>query len=223
MFHNRYIILSLLFHSVFILCLVSGYPSCGKDKPSQIIEVSIVNNITPEGMDRSEHGPLRWGKTFPATQPSRNISLEEVERERPVNDPDAELPRPETDRDSPDREGRAEYALSTDGGGHITGWTPHEIDRWKSAIQGIVQSCLHDPDENADPRLKATCLLMVNRTGELLKGQLIESSGNDLFDTLVQESLRKISHLPPPPAVMTAGAESIDVTLSFTFPLHDRN
>jgi hypothetical protein len=221
MSHKKYLTLSIFFHAVLVLILI--YSSYVKDSPMQVFEVSIVNSVSPVGMNDTGFSSIHQGKNTIVNKLIEDISLGEVEKEKPVQDPETDLPPSEINPGSPNREGHSEFMGEARGSGHIPRGTPYEIKRWRSSVQSLVESSIQNPVEKKNTCLQTTCLLMVSRTGELLKQQLIKSSGNHLFDNQVQVSLGKVSHLPPPPMVLIAGAESIDVTMTFTYPMDAKN
>jgi hypothetical protein len=214
MFHKKYLTLSIFLHAMFVLILLQAYSSSGRDMPLQVIEVSIVNGISSGGSDGMKSGSIRQARNAIVN----DISLSEVEKEKPVPVSDPDLLSSEINAPSTGRDGQTGFMEEAKGSGRFPKGAPYEINQWRSRVQGIVVSSMQKPVAKNAASLQTTCLLMVSRSGELLRQQLVKSSGNDLFDSQVKASLGKVGHLPPPPLVLIAGAESIDVMMSFTTP-----
>ena len=217
---KKYLILSILIHVMIILILVEVHSSSRKDDPLKVIEVTIVNNISPGGIDQKESRTDLQGKNIILSKPLENISFGDVEKEDTQQAPGSEFPPSEIDPESSNIGGLTKVMGEARDGVHVPRGVLYEINLWKSRVQRIVEERLQVPATNKKPdsSLQTIFQLMVSRTGELLQQQLLKSSGNDLFDNSVQASLGKVSHLPPPPRVLVAGAESIDVTMSFAYP-----
>ena len=114
-----------------------------------------------------------------------------VEKEEAQQVADLNAPPSEINSESPNCIGTTKIMGEVRDGAHIPRGVPYEINLWKSRVQGIVKAHLQTPVENksSDSSLQTTFLLMISRTGQLLQQQLLKSSGNDIFDNLVQASL----------------------------------
>jgi TonB family protein len=87
---------------------------------------------------------------------------------------------------------------------------------------GLISSQIHRNYDVSDTipaedriRLKAQVLLQIGRTGEVLRVQLLQSSGNDLFDNAVLTAARKAGPFAPPPDHLRAMLQKTGVRLEF--------
>jgi hypothetical protein len=61
---KKYLVLSLLFHTILILILVDAHSSSRKDDPLKVLEVSIVTNISQGNMDEMKFSFAHQGKNI---------------------------------------------------------------------------------------------------------------------------------------------------------------
>src|SRR5216684_1693977 len=87
---------------------------------------------------------------------------------------------------------------------------------------GLISSQIHRNYDISDTipaqeriRLKAQVLLLIGRSGEVLRIQLLQSSGNDLFDNAVLTAARKAGPFAPPPDHLRAMLQKTGVRLEF--------
>jgi TonB family protein len=205
-----FLIISFIIHSVLILALVIFQPNDGKIDISQIYEVSIITNIPSGGTS----GSFSQNK-LSLNQRSVPMSLEEVQKEQPIHDENAEM---SPDVSTPNTGSSPQIIGQTDGVSYIPGGgDPYEIALWKTRARSMIETLWKSLPEETKLKtsLHTTYLLMVSRTGEVLEKKLLVSSGNETFDQSILLALNKISRLPPPPLVLIAGDESVDVPMSF--------
>jgi TonB family protein len=205
-----FLIISFVIHSGLILALVILHTNDTRIDISQVYQVSIVTNI-PSG------GTIAHSSQNILSLNSRSVSmaLDEVPKEQPLPDENEDM----NPTVSPPQTGSSQQTVGqANGTGHIPGGgDPYEIALWKTRARSMVQTIWKSAPDDTKLKtpLHTTCLLMVSRTGEVLEKKLLVSSGNEDFDNSILLALGKISRFPPPPLVLIAGGESVDVPMSF--------
>ena len=87
---------------------------------------------------------------------------------------------------------------------------------------GLVSAQIHRNYDVSDTipdqervHLRAQVLLFIGRAGEVLRAQLVQSSGNELFDNAVLAAARKAGPFAPPPDHLRAMLRDTGVRLEF--------
>jgi TonB family protein len=229
----RYLVISSVFHLVFIFLLL-GVTWGGSGADSQAVyEVDIVAGgpspdavSGPSGVDRAP-----GARRFVYSGRGRTPTLGEVAKERPGREktPEVALPKDmrepqEQTQESPDAAGLIKVPQAghaeAGGPGGAAAVSSSETALWKTRVRGMVEALWRTPPEIEvmDVSLKTTYLLRVGRSGELLQKRLLVSSGNVPFDRSVLVALGRIKRFPAPPQALVGGGEWVDVTMSFTPP-----
>lgn len=202
-----------MLHAVLILTFIVIHPNDMAISTSQIYEVSLVTNVPLGGTVESRGDPFSQNKKF-----LRNIfehaSLDDVEKEQSLQDNNSAI----DNQSMSDAGSSPQFIGQTEGVSYIPGSAdPYEIALWKTRARSMVETLWKSLPEDTELKtsLQTTYLLMVSRTGEVLEKKLLVSSGNETFDQSILLALSKISRLPPPPLVLIAGDESVDVPMSF--------
>lgn len=206
-----FLIISLVIHSGLILALVVFHTNDSRIDISQVYEVSIVTNIPSSG-GTPDHN---LQNTLSLNSRSVSMTLDEVQKEQPIPDKNDNM----SSSVSPSDAGSLTPVLGqATGTGHIPGGgDPYEIALWKTRARSMVQTLWRSAPDDTKLKtpLQTTCILMISRTGEVLEKKLLVSSGNDDFDNSILLALSRISRFPPPPLVLIAGGESVDIPMSF--------
>lgn len=232
---GRYLAISAVCHLALLIALL-GVVSGGTKADSQTVyEVAIVGGLpqgSPESAGVAAGGaPSGTTKRFVYTRRSSPASLGEIGKERAGRERAPELA-PSPDRERPPAaeiagdaadliKAPATAGQPTPGRGYQTGTGGgSEIALWKARVRGMVEAVWRTPPEVEvmDPSLQTTYLLRVGRSGELLQKKLLVSSGNAPFDRSVLVALGRIPRFPPPPLVLIASEDWVEVTMSFTPP-----
>lgn len=209
-----------------ILILVDLRFSGRKLDNSEIYEVSIVPGLPAEGSPSSHDIGVPQGKKFIYRRGSERASLSEVTKEKALKETVPTLSpskiQPEkTNESGPDI---PEAGSGVEGRGQLikgpAGGSPSEVALWKARVRSVVETLWKTPPEieNMDMSLKTTYLLRVSRSGELFQKKLLVSSGNIPFDRSVLIALNRVTRIPPPPLVLVAGEDWVEITMSFTPP-----
>jgi TonB family protein len=223
---RTFLVVSLVCHLILILTLVDVGFSGKKFDSSDIYEVSIVAGIPAGGASASPTVGLPQGKRFIYNRGAQRASIGEIKKESALKETSPKLSpsdiKPmETDEAGPDM---PEAGSGVSGVGPIArgpaGGSTSEVALWKARVRSIVETLWKPPleIETMDMSLQTTYLLRVSRAGELLQKKLLVSSGNAPFDRSVLTALGRVTHFPPPPLVLVAGEDWVEVTMSFTPP-----
>ncbi len=84
-------------------------------------------------------------------------------------------------------------------GSSLTGLEKIEFDRYFGEVEAKVRENWNLPRWLADGNFKAQVLVLIDERGFVTKSQILRSSGNDVFDTLVRETIARSSPFPVPP------------------------
>lgn len=84
-------------------------------------------------------------------------------------------------------------------GDGLTGLERIEYDRYFSSLKSQVMKNWRLPGWLAQASLRAQAVVMINDEGRVLKREIVKSSGNDVFDAQVIESIDRSEPFLPPP------------------------
>lgn len=84
-------------------------------------------------------------------------------------------------------------------GDGLTGLEKIEFDRYFGSIETQIRSNWNLPGWLAQAELKAQALVLIDAAGQVIKRQVIKSSGNEVFDAQVLDAIDKSSPFPQPP------------------------
>lgn len=88
------------------------------------------------------------------------------------------------------------------------------IAAWAETVRSTVRANFSALQTEA---LSAVFTLIINRTGEIVRHQMTQSSGNSSFDAAARTAIRNTGRLPAPPAdAMPNETAAISITLSNT-------
>jgi TonB family protein len=223
---RTFLIISLVCHLILMLSLVDVGFSSRKLDSSDIYEVSIVAGIPAGGASASPTVGVPQGKKFLYNRGAQRASIGEIKKERALKEVSPELlpsdikpmRKNESGPDMPEAgsgvAGIGPFARGPAGG------STSEVALWKARVRGLVETLWKPPleIETMDMSLQTTYLLRVSRLGELLQKKLLVSSGNAPFDRSVLAALGRTTRFPPPPLILVAGEDWVEVTMSFTPP-----
>ena len=228
---SKFIIISLLCHAGLILALVDVHFSAKLPDTAEVYEVSIVAGMPAAAPGASQNVSIPQGKKFIVERKTEKVSLGEVKKEKATKESSPSLSpsdiKPEAPLESQDmpytRNVIKPQGLPGAGSGQAhgpAGGTSSEIALWKTKVRGMVEGLWKTPPEieNMDAMLQTTYLLRISRTGGLLQKKLLVSSGNVPFDRSILNALGRASRFPPPPLILIAGEDWVEVTMSFTPP-----
>lgn len=85
-------------------------------------------------------------------------------------------------------------------GDSLTGLEKIEFDRYFGDLEKKLKQHWNLPGYLVEAQLKAQALVMIDSTGQVLKRQIVKSSGNDVFDGQVLAAVDAASPFPVPPA-----------------------
>ena len=102
-------------------------------------------------------------------------------------------------------------------GGIVASMQDIQLKAYKGRVQAVITQALHLPMmKKAAQALRAVALLTIDREGQVIRYQLLTSSGNQPFDASLQRAVQASSPLPPLPE--TYSDEILEVELHFTPP-----
>jgi outer membrane biosynthesis protein TonB len=227
---SKFIIISLICHAGLVLAMLDVRFSGKLPDSSEVYEVSIVAGMPPAA-GASQGVSIPQGKKYIAPKKAEKVSLGEVKKEKATKESSPSLSpsdiKPEVPEESQDMpyagnliKPQGQAAAGTGQAHGPAGGTSSEIALWKTKVRGMVEGLWKTPPEieNMDARLQTTYLLRVSRTGGLLQKKLLVSSGNVPFDRSILIALGRASRFPPPPLILVAGEDWVEVTMSFTPP-----
>ncbi|MGC9325042.1 MAG: TonB family protein [Desulfomonilia bacterium] len=235
---STFVAVSLIVHLVIVLGLVDVRFSSRTVDISDVYEVSIVTEVPSSGAKSapSQSPQAPQGKKYFYQKGADLTSIGEIKKERALKEHAPELTpsdikpvqqeREELNsgqggpgEDLPSSVAAAQGGTVASGSGSVTG-AADEITLWKAQVRSLVDRVWKTPPEISimDMSLKTTYLLNVSRGGDLLQMRLLISSGNSPFDRSVLLALNSVTRFPPPPLVLIAGQNSVEVTMSFTPP-----
>jgi len=131
------------------------------------------------------------------------------------------LPSPKTPDYGADYGDEPNSSVGKHGGG---GGTPNaslvDSTAWQARVRAAMTRVWRFPPEleRLDPNLMVTCSLTVNRSGALLAGKVLVTSGNAPFDRSVERALRTIRYLPAPPEGLMVGRSQLSFSMTFLPP-----
>lgn len=200
---------------LYMVDIVAAYPSTGKDRDSggmQDVESDVDEwNVKPKML-----GGVEKENALPQYLPDNGSTKVE-----PLEDAQQE-PQKESLPAPPDA--AVSYSLSPATADHGKPGNPfgpiNPTAFWKQQIMDLVEGNIMVPADALldDRHPRTTCLLRISKMGELLEKEILVSSGNNLFDRFVLQTLDDVKRLPLPPRAMIAGQSSIEVTVSFSPP-----
>jgi len=216
---SKFVVISLVLHLILFLALVDITIS-GKALPSAggVYEVSIVSekDIQKTGKLRSSPrrvyraGPKRVtglkgvGKELALKEKAPDLSPKEIE-------PPAKK---ETDTEYGELPGIIRHP-SGDGGASVSG---NNVAFYEAKIKEIIKGHWRVPPEIAVLKnsLKATYMMRIVRNGDVVDKKLIVSSGNKPFDRSILRALNNVKKLPVPPLILIAGANTLEIVITFS-------
>lgn len=83
-------------------------------------------------------------------------------------------------------------------GDSLTGLEKLDFDRYFSSLEQQIKANWNLPGWLAQAQLRAQALVLINEQGQVIKRQLLASSGNEVFDAEVLDAIDR-STFPPPP------------------------
>lgn len=83
-------------------------------------------------------------------------------------------------------------------GNELTGLERLDFDRYFASLESQIRANWHLPGWLAQAQLRAQALVMINEQGQIIKRELLASSGNDVFDAEVLDAIDR-STFPAPP------------------------
>ncbi len=108
----------------------------------------------------------------------------------------------ETEAPKPSAQPKAETfkgnALSS--GDSLRGLERYEFDEYFSVLRKSIHEHFHLPQWLADSELHAQAVAYIDENGYVIRKEIVRSSGNDIFDGMVLDSLEKSSPLAAPPS-----------------------
>lgn len=112
---------------------------------------------------------------------------------------------------NPELEGREDGDVNgnsaTAEGDQYFGLLTSQIQRHYDVSQTIA--------EQERMHLRAQVLVLIGRSGNVIRSQLVKGSGNSLFDSAVLTAVKKASPFSPPPAHLRDSLQRAGVTLEF--------
>jgi hypothetical protein len=228
---RKFIIISFICHAGLVLAMLDVRFSGKLPDTAEVYEVSIVAGMPAAAGGASESVSIPRGKKYIVDRNTQKVSLGEVKKEKATKESspsfspsDIKPERPVESQDVP-YTGNSMKSQGQPGSGSgqthgPVGGTSSEIALWKTKVRGLVEGLWKTPPEieNMDATLQTTYLLRVSRTGALLQKKLLVSSGNVPFDRSILIALGRANRFPPPPLILIAGEDWVEVTMSFTPP-----
>ncbi|MDT8272100.1 MAG: TonB family protein [Desulfomonilia bacterium] len=230
---NTFVAVSLILHLVIFFSLVDMRMTSTVVDFSEVYEVSIVTEVPSETKSApAQPPPAPGGKRYFYQRGAQAPSISEIKRDRGLKDHAPELspadikpgPKEPQETESPPEGVTRDRAASSTAAQQVPhAGTPGAADAvtlWKAQVKSLVDRVWKTPPEISimDMSLQTTYLLRVSRNGDLLQKRLLISSGNSPFDRSVLLALNSITELPPPPRILVAGQDSVEITMSFTPP-----
>lgn len=226
-----FIVISFICHLVFVFSLIEVKFDKRDVDIYDVYEVSIVS-AGPPSKFAPKAGTRTTGskeKKYYYRRGSSSTHLDGISKENAGRTVEPELvpskiepeKRDYTDRMLPEEPAHQRAERSGNGSGYASGGSADaKVLQWKNIVRTTVEGLWKTPPEMSimDMTLTTTYLLEISRNGDLLKKRLLMSSGNSPFDRSVSIALNSVKGFPPPPFVLIAGQDSVEVTISFTPP-----
>ncbi len=237
---GRFLLISLIGHAaLFAAISLASYLQLGpaidlNQKPINASLVRLGKPRDPKLLPRNTEPPPEEQKQAPPPEPPKPA---EVKPAVPVPDPKAVSIAP-TDKKAPDRSGadrRKQLLSAFNRSSKSTVRNIEEIEgqldgdpNGNSAIQegeryfGLLKAQVqrnYDVSQTIPEQerlhLKAQVIVLIGRTGDVLKVQLARSSGNELFDSSVLAAVKKASPFAPPPDHLRDPLQKKGIALEF--------
>ena len=144
----------------------------------------------------------------------------------------AAKPRPPASRNSPQAAARAQQTIANlrraqaraqgtstmqARGGLVARMQNIQLQAYKGRVQALITQALHLPMmEKTAQALQAVALLTIDREGQVIRYQLIRSSGSQPFDASLKRAVQASSPLPPLPEAFPD--EILEAEIHFTPP-----
>ncbi len=106
----------------------------------------------------------------------------------------------ETPKDTPSPKPETFKGNAVANGDSLHGLERYEFDEYFSVLRNTIQQHFHLPQWLAETDLHAQAVAYIDENGYVIRKEIVKSSGNDIFDGMVLDSLEKSSPLTPPPA-----------------------
>ncbi|MCD6569207.1 MAG: TonB C-terminal domain-containing protein [Deltaproteobacteria bacterium] len=218
----KFIGISLVLHLILFFALVDIDLSSTNRDPSlaeSVYEVSIVSAKDIRGVGKPIPRPKKVirsrskkiegvGKEHAIAEKTPDFSPKEIEP--PVKtEPATQSPEP------------SEIVRPLDKKRAMEGMSQVSLDQvaiYKAKIKEIIKDYWKVPPELSilERSLKATYMIRIVRNGNVMNKKLIVSSGNKPFDRSILRALDNVNMLPVPPLVLIAGADTLEIVITFT-------
>lgn len=224
------IILSLACHVILVLVLFFAYfPNNTADTTPDVYGVELVASLPSDRANASQRLPATHDTDGPTSSKSDDVSFGEIMRAQPFS---GDSPRPSPSEIAPETQDDSSSDKATEchsvlaqsaidrGIGQqqgMRGESHSDVSLWKTRVISTVNSYRKSSVDiqNADAGIKLTYRIRIGRMGEILQVDLLESSGDESFDRSVNLALGQVTNFPPPPHMLIAGNEWVEVKLSF--------
>jgi len=230
---GRYLVVSLVGHAAFFAAIgVFSYLHLGAriDLNQQPIKASLVRLGKPRDpklLPRIPDAPKEEEAKAPVPEPPK------PEEPKSVPMPDAKA-RPPGNADRR-KQLLSAFNRTSGAGGSRTAKTIEELEgqtdgdpngnsatqegeRYYGQLKAQIQQ-RYDVSQTIPEQerlhLKAQVLVLIGKTGEVLKARLATSSGNELFDNSVLAAVKKASPFPPPPEHLRDALQRRGIVLEF--------
>ncbi len=210
---NKYLLISFLCHIIFVSTLINVEgPSTIKTNQSDVYEVSLVAGSFFGTTNSSGNASGFRDTEIISGKMSQNVSIGAIEKDSP---PEISAQLLQTDINS-DKTAHIGASQEDSTGGEPSS----KVVSWEARVKSSVETIWKAPQEldNVNTSLKTTCIIRVNRAGELLQMKPSLSSENDLFNQSIFIALRKMHDFTPPPLTQPTDEECVwvEVTTEFT-------
>ena len=177
-------------------------------KKPKIPKVSLKPKVKPK--KKAPKVSIKKAKKRQSQALSQLKALSALERLKNLPDPKKAEPQEETIEEQPPVAGE-QIAPGT----ALTGLTKLKHNSYISQVSAHVRRFWFLPEWLTKADFRAKALIQFNALGELLKIEIIESSGNGEFDALIKKTLRDAEPFPAPPEAFKKIVEVDGITLGF--------
>lgn len=100
-------------------------------------------------------------------------------------------------------------------GNSLSGLAKIQMDRYFQDLKSHMYQSWSLPQWLSDANLRAQAMVMIDEGGFVVKKQIVQSSGNDLFDNHVLDAIEKASPFPAPPGKLQNMLKYNGLTFNF--------
>ncbi|MBV9563883.1 MAG: energy transducer TonB [Bradyrhizobium sp.] len=156
----------------------------------------------PQPPPKIEDKPVEQEVTSPTPPHRADVALPDKEP-KPVEAPKPEAPPPAPETRAPPKDA------------HVGAFTAAGSNAYNALILGHFVRFKRYPAAAHGAKGKVIVRFVLDRSGKLVSSEIVQSSGNDLFDREAIETLRRASPFPAFPSVKPGGQDSWTIPVTF--------